>query len=163
MTARKLGHVLIKPIFNAKECGNLGNTAANGRRIVAKAFKTKGKLVPYLVGHHLIFGRLHHKTDFLCLRSVVHRVKRHTAVQYFTLSSAVRGEAGFEVSQKCGLSASRRAAEDQKLAVLYRKRERTEGFFFHLRIGKAYIFEYIVFHFLSSVKFSTTGVMQSPK
>ena len=59
--------------------------------------------------------------------------------------SAVRGEAGFQMTQKRGLSASRRAAEDQKLAVLYRKGDSIEGFFFHLGIGKAHIFEYIVF------------------
>ena len=54
-------------------------------------------------------------------------------------------------------------AKDQELPLIYGKGDIRQGFFFHLGIGKAHIFEYIVFHFLSSVKFSTTGVMQSPK
>ena len=95
MTARQLGHVLVKPIFNPKECGDLGNTATNGGCIVAKAFKTECKLVPHLVGHNLIFGRLQNEADLLCLRSIVHRVKRYTAVQNLTLVPSVWGEAGF--------------------------------------------------------------------
>ena len=72
LTTGKLGDILIKPVFNAEEGGDLCHPAANGWGIISQALQAESQLMPHFVGDHLVFRGLENIADLLCLFPLAH-------------------------------------------------------------------------------------------
>ena len=159
LSPRKVGDILIKPVLNAEKGGDLRHAASNGGGIAAQALQAKGQLVPHLIGDHLILGGLEDIANPLCLFTGRDVPQPPPAVGDFPREEAVRGETGLQVPQQGGLSAARRAAENDKFPLLHREGHIPQHALFSLGIGKIYRFECIAFHARSSAQWIATGII----
>ena len=119
--------------------------------------------MPHLICHYLVIRRLQHIANLLRLVTDGHLSQRHPFKQNLTAEYSVRRQAGFQMPQKCRLSAAGRAAEDQKLTPAYRKGNIRQRRLRPLRVCEAYMLETIAFHFLSSKALRKIGVAHSIK
>ena len=163
LTAGQLCDGFIKPRLDAEERRHFRHAAADGQRVIAEGFEAERQLVPDLVGDDLVFGALLDKADFFSLFALGQFVEILSVKQNFSGTSAMRGEDGFELPQKCRSPAAGGAAEDQKLAGLDGQRQVRECVLLLLRICEGQISDRKDFHCLSSFRSRITGVRTSAR
>ena len=96
-----------------KEAGHFGDTAPNGRTIIAQGFQAEGQLVPDLVGDNLIFRALLNKADGRCLSPGIYLFQRGSTEQKLPVRLTMGSEGGLELPQEGGLSAARGTGNHQ--------------------------------------------------
>ena len=158
LSARKLIGFLMKPALYSEKRRHFRHLGAYLLRFHSEAFKPERQLVPYLIRYNLIIRILHHKSDFRCLHSFAHALYRHIIIQYFTRHISVRRNRRLKHPKQSCFSAARFAANRHKLTAFYRKSNIIERVHTPCRIGKAQIFDFIYFHFITSVISAAIGI-----
>ncbi len=103
----------MEPGLDPKEAGHFGDTAPNGRTIIAQGFQAEGQLVPDLVGDNLIFRALLNKADGRCLSPGIYLFQRGSTEQKLPVRLTMGSEGGLELPQEGGLSAARGTGNHQ--------------------------------------------------
>ena len=150
LSARKRGNIGKKPILDSKIACHLRDAAANDPLGNVLIFQSKGKLMPYLIGHDLLLGLLHHVADqrsrILCRKTF----KRFAVKEDLSRFFAHWGKLTLEQAKKRGFSASRRAAKHDKFPIFYVKRDIMQGLPLLRGIGEAQIFDRKKCHLMRS-------------
>ena len=117
--------------------------------------------MPDFIGDDLIIGILHNIADSRGLLCPIHLLQRDAVVENFSPAASGRGQDGFQMPQKRGLSAAAVAAEQHILTFADGKRHVHNGFPDRVRIGKAQVSNFKLFHTIVSRRYMIEGTSSS--
>jgi len=127
----------------------------------AEIFKPVCEFVPDLIRNYLFIGVLHNKTYIGGGFAVGQRRKRLAAEFYVAALFPARRKFAFKQFEKRGLAATRRAAEQNKVALTHLQTDVFDGGSFGFGVCESQIFDTEYFHTIASLISTANGISES--
>ena len=140
----------MKPCLYPEITSHLCHTQPHGALITSQALQTKGKFMPHLVCDNLIIRILHNISDFCPLIPLAHLIQWCSFKANFSCPFSMRRQNGFQMTHQCRFSASALSAQCNIFSFFYLEINLIQCLFFDSRIRKGQIFDFKMYHVISS-------------